>query len=80
MKTVERINCETENIRFGYFDEESQNWIDLDNEEKIEKFAKRKDFRTELLSIIENLTENIIEQVRSDLRDIWKRLDQLEKK
>ena len=79
MKTSKRIDCETERIRFGYFDEEKQEWIDLDSIEEIEKFAKRKDFRTELGNALNELTEMIIECVGSDLRDIWKRLDKLER-
>jgi len=79
MKTSKRIDCETERIKFGYFDEEKQKWIDLDSIEEIEKFAKRKDFRTELGNALNGLTEMIIECVGTDLRDIWKRLDQLER-
>ena len=75
MKTQEEIVTRTENVSFGWFDNEE--FIELDEESKAE-LTKREDFKERIIEAIEFCFYDLRDAVIEDLNDIWKRLDQIE--
>lgn len=81
MKTVEKIEKETDELAIGWFDEETQEWFDFEDmtEEELKAFCARKDFRELLVEAVKQFCVQVRETLSVDLESIWKRLDHLEK-
>jgi hypothetical protein len=77
MKTKKAIVTETDSIVFGWLDGEE--FIEM-NDGTREELLKRKDFRRKLLEALEFIVWDLRTHISTDLKDIWKRLDSLEKR
>jgi len=82
MKTVTKVEKETDELAIGWFDEETEEWFDFEQmtDEEFAAFCARPDFRELLVKAIKQFCEQVRETVGWDLESIWKRLDELEKK
>lgn len=81
MKTVIKYETRVDDITFGYFDEKRDGeFITLDSEEEIKAFTKRKNWQTELISLIDSMKNHMKDCIRDDLVDLQQRLDKLERK
>jgi len=79
MKTVitERIDTYTDQLRFGYWDEEGEEFVPL-TEQNAEGLAMELGCTVEMIEALRAFTVFIVDAVSTDLRNIWKRLDKLE--
>jgi hypothetical protein len=82
MKTVvsKHIITKTENIQFGYWDEDADEFVAIEKTGQYAKALERLGCSEALLDAVISLTASIREIVSSDLADIWERLDSLESK
>ena len=81
MKTITKIeSCIDSAGEFGWWDEEADTFYSLESDEAVADFVKRKDFRKELVNGINSHLRCLVETIRGDLEDIWKRLDRIEGK
>lgn len=76
MKTKQVIESNTDNLLFGYWDEENQEFIALEcvDSEKIKKAAELFECSPLLVDTLIYLTESIAELVGKDLKDIWNKI------
>ena len=78
-KTITKIISNIEDQRFGFWDEGKEEFTEL-NSKTLDELSKKMNCGTKLLVSLDIFTEGIKELVRSDLTDIWKRIDFLERK
>ena len=69
MKTKTVIETNTDEIQFGYVDE-NDDWIEITHETELSQ--------KELQGAVQYLKEQIQQNISNDLRDIWERLDKIE--
>ena len=78
MKTVQKIEANIDNLHFGYWDAEAEEFIELKDtasDEQIKEMAEKLDCSPKLVEAIQSLTSAIVEYVGKDLKDIWQRID-----
>ena len=79
MKTVTTTKIETrvENLQFGYWDMESEEFVPFSSmvEAKLDEAAKLLGCTPVLLDALVMLVASISKSVAADLVDIWKRLE-----
>ena len=82
MKTVIKIEKETDELSIGWFDGEKDEWVDFEtmSDDELKTFCAREDFRELLVEAIKQFCEQTRETIGTDLESIWKRLDALEAK
>jgi len=82
MKTVIKVEKQTDDISIGWFDEESDEWYNFEDMtmDELKAFCARKDFRELLFEAIKQFCSQIRETVGADLESIWKRLNEIEGK
>lgn len=76
METLKKIDTQTNHLIFGYMD--GEDFIELEDEDFIKEFLKRKDWKEKLIDSINMLIADIKDNVGGDLKDIWERLDKLQ--
>jgi len=82
MKTKKKIIKVIDDIEFGFWDDKDGVFITFGNmkNEEIKKLIKSNNFRKKLLDSIDTLKFSIKDCIGRDLKDIWERLDKLEKR
>lgn len=78
MKKKISIEVESDEIVFGYWNEAEQEFIELQNDEDCAAAAKVLKASPILLDGLVMFADKVKENVTADLRDLWKRLDDLE--
>lgn len=81
MRKITRIECRSEEIDFGRYDETTEEWtsiLDMDDSE-MKKWAKELGCKPEFLVSISHLVSDIRESITNDLVSLWKRIDEIEK-
>lgn len=75
--TTVTITSETQDLQFGYWDMEGEEFIPIEgmNDEERQRAAELLGCSPVLLDALEMFAETIADRVGMDLRDIWKRLD-----
>ena len=74
MKTKKVVETNTENIRFGWYDEKEDKFYEITSVEVDGKIT-----HNQLINAVANLAEQIRLSVHEDLCDVWKRMDKIEK-
>jgi hypothetical protein len=80
MKSEVKITSEVDSVHFGWWDDKNEAFISLGDEDAVRDFLKRSDYRTRLIDAINMLAADISEKVGDDLKDIWKRQDDIERR
>lgn len=82
MKTKKEIVCEVDDLTFGWFDPETEEFHILEDidDEKAQDLIKRDDFRERLIEALGVYNIAIVDMVGTELKSIWKRLDQIEER
>ena len=75
MKTTKVIECETDNITFGWYDEKEDKFYEIESVKTSGKITHE-----QLINAVADLADNIRLNVSVDLHDLWNRIDALEKK
>jgi len=75
MKAVKKIESNIDDVEFGDLDENDE-FVEVTHD-NIEDFAKRLGCTLELMHFLWNNFEAIKDATSRDLRDIWKRMDEL---
>ncbi len=80
METVKtsRVICKTDELDFGYWDDESETFVGLETDPAA--VQKRFKLSDEAMSSLTMFVTDTRELISSDLEEIWKRLDYIEKK
>jgi len=73
METKRIITGNVDSCEFGYWDEESQNFITIESITK--KVIRKTGLSKEAIDLIMVNFSNLKEAMTADLADIWKRLD-----
>lgn len=79
MRTKAVIETNTENLRFGFWDEENDTFVDLKDCDK-EEALNHLGINSHMLDALNMFADEIVDLIGSDLRSIWKRMDKLEGK
>ena len=74
MKTETSIKCAVEECIFGYWDDEQEKFIPIDEQNRKE-FAQKMDCSEKLLEAIEETFSSLVDMLKEDLTDIWKKLE-----
>lgn len=80
MKSEVKINAEIDSLTFRWWDDTAEDFIPLNDDEAIKAFLKRRDYRAKLIDAINMLAGDISEKVGEDLKDVWKRLDDIDRR
>ena len=81
MKTVTSIEIKTDEIVAGYIGpNDDDEWLSFEDEETCEKLEATPGGVKLLAESARELARDIRDNVGSDLRDIWERLDDLEER
>jgi hypothetical protein len=82
MKTTTVIESETENLCFYLWDDEKDEMIEVEemSDEEIDKILKRPEIMKLLLKSLLDLVREIRSTVGEDVKEIWKRMDEIENK
>ena len=75
---IERVICKMDKLDFGYWDDESETFISLENDSDAVKEYLGLDDR--FMSSLIMFVADIKELIGGDLEDIWMRLDDVERK
>jgi len=80
MKTVKSIENHLDDIQFGWWDPEKEEFypIELAEDEEGQKLLKREDVIERFLDSMILFTNDLKENIGRDLKDIWERLDRIE--
>jgi hypothetical protein len=78
-KVITKIISDIEDLKFGFWDEKKELFIELDPENLV-SISKALDCSTELVTSLGVFSESLKELVKSDLVDIWKRLSEIDRK
>lgn len=78
METVMRIKTEVEEVRFGFWDPEEDDFVPIDTTKVADLKAAVEHFNCseEIVEALGAMFERLIEAVADDLETIWKRLDE----
>jgi len=78
MRTIIRIETETEEVQFGFWDPETNDFVPIDTTKVADLKAAVEYFgcSEEFIDALGAMFERLIEAVASDLEAIWKRLDE----
>ena len=76
MKTKTVIECSTDDLEFGYFDENDN--YETTSPSKFAEDAKYLGVSVAMVKALHFFVEFLSENLHSDLADIWERLDDLE--
>jgi hypothetical protein len=80
MKSEVNITSEVDSVQFGWWDDKNEDFIPLNDEDAVRDFLKHSDYRSRLIDAINMLAADIAEKVGEDLKDIWKRQDDIERR
>jgi len=81
MNTVKVIKTHLEeNLQFGYYDDKTEKFISVITSDEIEKASKDLKVPKELIEALQFYHDQLLDNLSKDLRDIWKRLDNIESK
>ena len=78
MKTRTVIDTNFKKLQFGYWDEEKDKFIPVQNDEDIEKFCMKVNALELIVRGILMSFDQIESEVKADLKQIWERLDRIE--
>lgn len=80
MKTVitKTIDANIQSLTFGYWDNETEEFVPVDESTKIEVVAAYLGCTKELVYALWTFAEGIRDLLVDDLVDIWQRLDRIE--
>ena len=80
MKTRTVIDTNFKKLQFGYWDEEKDKFIPVQNDEDIEKFCMKVNALELIVRGILMSFDQIEGEIIADLKQIWERLDKIENK
>lgn len=77
MRTVKRIETNIDDLQFGYWDMEGEEFIPIDGmtEEEMSQAAKLLGCSVLMLDALIMFSANVSESVAGDLKDIWRMVD-----
>lgn len=80
MDTKTVISSRVEDIEFGYWNEEEDEWVELVTDEQLLDASKALGVKVEFLKALKSSFDMLREYIHDDLKDIWERLDAIEEK
>jgi len=82
MKTQRKVTANVDQLQFGYWDMEIEEFVPIDAQyvDQVQKAITELGCTEGLLDALAMFAANIVEMIGDDLRDIWARLDNIEKK
>ena len=80
METRTVIDTTFKKLQFGYWDEEKDKFIPVQNDEDIEKFCMKVNALELIVRGILMSFDQIEGEIIADLKQIWERLDRIESK
>lgn len=81
MKTIARITANIDHLQFGYWDMDTEEFVPVDAQhvDELQQAVSKLGTTEELLDALAIFAANISGSIGEDLRDIWKRLDDIER-
>lgn len=80
MNTEKEVSTNTDSLIFGYWEDETETFVPLTDEEDVKEFLGRNDWKEKLIDAIEMTVQSISEEVSRDLTEIWERQEKIEKR
>jgi len=82
MKTETKVIADIDSLKFGYWNPEDEDFmpVDVTDARALKQAAEALGCSERLLDAIGTLANAISESISGDLKDIWKRLDEIEQR
>lgn len=75
---IQKTTSNTQNVTFGYWDEQETEWVSIDAN-NVQEVAELLKASPELLNVLLSTFEDLIGNLNSDLLTIWERLNAMDK-